>query len=104
MTTATVETPWHADLGENQDAARKLAHYSSADIEQLCNDLLERANDRLGSEDLTDSAWCARVRMFALRVRELNSLIMSHLDDDTVQLRDAHRMVYGRFPHEGETP
>lgn len=104
MSGITIETPWHADLSEDQDSARKLAHAGAADIEQICMDLLERANDRLGSEDMTDSAWCARVRMFAGRIKELNSLVMSHLDDDTVPLRDAHRMVYGRFPHEGETP
>lgn len=104
MSGITIETPWHADLSEDQGSARKLAHACTADIEQICMDLLERANDRLGSEDLTDSAWCTRVRMFAGRIKELNSLIMSHLDDDTVQLREAHRMVYGRFPNDGETP
>ncbi|RCW73841.1 hypothetical protein [Pseudorhodoferax soli] len=102
MSTATVETPWHADLSEDQDNARKLAHASVCDIEHLCADLLERANDRLGSEELSDSAWCARIRMFATRIKDLNSLVMSHLDEDSVQLREAHRMVYGRFPHEGE--
>ena len=104
MTAATVETPWHAGLDEDQDAARRLAHAGACDIETLCNDMLELANDRLASAGSDDSTWSARVRMFALRVRELNSLVMSHMDDDSVKLRDAHRMVYGRFPHEGETP
>ncbi|CAN7681046.1 hypothetical protein LJR039_005463 [Pseudorhodoferax sp. LjRoot39] len=104
MTAATIETPWHADLSEDRDSARSLAHAGVSDIEHLCVDMLERANDRLGCEDMTDSAWCARVRMFATRIKELNSLVMSHLDEDSVQLREAHRMVYGRFPHEGEKP
>lgn len=102
MNAVTVVTPWDADFSEDQDNANKLAHACCCDIELLCSDLLERANDRLGNDNMTDSAWCARVRMFAGRVMGLNSIVMSYMDDDTITLRHAHKVIYGRVPVEGE--
>jgi hypothetical protein len=94
---------WDSTMGTDSPQASRLAHECTCDAEQLCDEMLRHA--AVLHRGSSDEANCASVlRMYALRLKELNSLLMSYLSDDSVTLRDAHHVVHGTWPAEGTAP
>lgn len=77
-----------------EPAAISVVYRATSDVEKLCAAILEQVNELDTSTD-TDGP-CALLRGLTLRVKALNSVVMSYTDGDDITLKDGFQAVYGR--------
>ncbi|KQP43945.1 hypothetical protein [Pseudorhodoferax sp. Leaf274] len=102
---ATHETviTWDTPQDDAREKASRLALVCTDDIDEACSLMLHHAARlRFGS---CDEAECASaLRLYAVRIKQLNRVVADHLGVGEMLLRDAYIEVHGTFPAEGELP
>lgn len=102
---ATVESgiTWDTPLEFGGEPALRMANICAYDTEELCLEMLRfAARLSAGSSDEADCA--SLLRMYALRIKQLNGIVMSYLAEDCMPLREVHQVIHGTFPVEGSQP
>ncbi|APW37123.1 hypothetical protein RD110_07885 [Rhodoferax koreense] len=80
------------ELVQSGDIALSIVSHATWDIEPLSDALLDVAGELGGVE-------AGLVRCYALRIKHLNSIVMSYLTDDSITVDESHQAVFGRpFP------
>lgn len=97
----TTPTTWDSQLSLDDRASIDLALRCTYDIETLCNSMLEQVR---GETPSSGTPLVATLRMNAARIMDLNSVLMSLLDEDGTNLRQAYMALYGVQAPEGAKP
>ena len=78
-------------LPDGGRAARSLVWTAASEIEAISESLLKLVDDGdLGEGPET------LLRMYALRMQRMNSIVLSYLADDSVTLNEVHQMIYDK--------
>lgn len=93
---------WESELPKGGECSKILALECTYQVEHLCIEM----RGRVGREapTLQESALYSWMRMNAMRIQELNSMLMSYLNKDGITLREMHQVVYGLSPADGAQP
>lgn len=86
-----------AELHEGGSFAERIALQATYQIDVCCDVLLDSAKSIC--EDTLQNA--QRVRAMAVRVKQLNSVLISYLSQDSITVKDAYHVVYGEYLKEG---
>lgn len=92
-------TPMPQPLAEPRliDAGRQakdLALDCTYNIESLAVMLIRLAEDQRTASSVMEAPSPAVLLMLGCRIKELNSVLMSYLGDDSISFIDAHRKIY----------
>ncbi len=77
------------ELVDGGNTALGIVSHATWDIEPLSDALVDLAGEMGGSE-------AGLVRCYALRIKHLNSIVMSYLTEDSITIDDANREVFGQ--------